>query len=457
MNLLESLISILNLWRPVFCKAEAFERAKEHAIASLCAFGRKTVTSFAILLGRDEKDISPDYKLYSKRKWNAREIFDILLDKTLANLPNIDSYISVAADDTSIRKTGKKIPQARHMKDAMGPKFHVNLIWGIRFLQFSLTYRQEDSKAARGIPVRFIDAPSIKKPGFKASEEDWKEYKQATKRHNLSTIFVQQVKELRESLDNMGYSNKTLLMTCDASFCNRTCFQMDIPRTHIIARCRRNIKLCFKAKTNGRRFYDEHKFTPDDIRKDENIAWRQAHVFYGGDLRTIKYKEVSNVLWQTGGKRKELRAIILAPLPYVRGGKRNYREPAFLLTTDIEGPIELLIQSYFDRLQIEYNHRDEKSILGVGEAQVRNENSVKKQPALHVASYSALLLANLIVYKDQYHEDFGTIPYWRQIPKRNTCRALIGLLRTSLLKEPEKIVELGLTPPIIAAILRKVA
>jgi hypothetical protein len=62
-----------------------------------------------------------------------------------------------------------------------------------------------------------------------------------------------------------------------------------------------------------------------------------------------------------------------------------------------------------------------------------------------------------MIYKDQHHEDFGQIPSWRQIPKRNTCRALVGLLRKELLEHPEKIVELGLTPPIISAILCKAA
>jgi hypothetical protein len=456
MNLLTCLISIFNLWRPVFCKEEAFERAKEHAFASLCSFGRKTITNFAILLGRDHEDITADYKLYSERKWEATEIFDILLKKSLDNLPHANPYICMAADDTSIRKTGKKIPQARYMRDAMGPKFHTNLIWGIRFLQFSLTYRQ-DLTSARAIPVRFIDAPSIKKPGIKASDEEWKEYKSAIKRHNLSTLFVKQVKDVRDSLDKMNFADKTLLMTCDASFCNKTCFQIDINRTHIIARCRRNIKLCFAAKQGERRFYNEHKFTPDDIRKDENIAYQQIQLFYGGELRAIKYKEINHVFWQNGAKRKELRCIVIAPLPYVRGGKRNYRDPAFLLTTDTKNSIEFLIQAYLDRLQIEYNFRDEKSILGVGQAQVRNEKSVQKQPALHVASYSALLLANLMTYKDQYHEDFGPIPSWRLTPKRNTCRALVGLLRKQLLDHPEKIIELGLTPPIISAILSKAA
>jgi hypothetical protein len=226
MNLLKSLISVLNLWRPVFCKCEAFERAKEHAIASLCAFGRKTITNFAILLGRDDEDITADYKLYSERKWDARELFNITLDKTLEALQDTSSYISIAADDTAIRKTGKKIPQARYMRDAMGPKFHTNLIWGLRFLQFSLTYRQNGPQA-RGIPIRFVDAPSLKKPGKRAEIEEWANYKQAIKTHNLSTLFVSEVKNIRESLDRMGYFGKTLLINCNGSFCNKTCVGID--------------------------------------------------------------------------------------------------------------------------------------------------------------------------------------------------------------------------------------
>ena len=152
-----------------------------------------------------------------------------------------------------------------------------------------------------------------------------------------------------------------------------------------------------------------------------------------------------------------LRLIVLAPLPYVRGGKRNYRDPAYLLTTSLDAAIDVLIQGYLDRWQIEYNHRDEKSILGVGEAQVRNENSVIKQPAFHVAVYSAMLLANVILYQDKYHSDFGLIPKWRKKPKRNTCRALVGLLRATLLEHPEELKSKGIIIPQISAILRLAA
>ena len=45
MNLLQVFISLIDEWRPVFCKQEAFNRAKEHAIA-LCSLGRHTLHGY---------------------------------------------------------------------------------------------------------------------------------------------------------------------------------------------------------------------------------------------------------------------------------------------------------------------------------------------------------------------------------------------------------------------------
>ena len=66
-----------------------------------------------------------------------------------------------------------------------------------------------------------------------------------------------------------------------------------------------------------------------------------------------------------------------------------------MLCTDLVSPIEQLVQASFDRWQIEVNHRDEKDILGVGQAQVRSPQSVPRQPAFMVATYSMILLAAL--------------------------------------------------------------
>jgi hypothetical protein len=40
-------------------------------------------------------------------------------------------------------------------------------------------------------------------------------------------------------------------------------------------------------------------------------------------------------------------------------------------------------------------HRDEKSVMGLGQAQVRNPRSVVRQPAFAVAAYALLRLAGL--------------------------------------------------------------
>lgn len=260
----------------------------------------------------------------------------------------------------------------------------------------------------------------------------------------------------RQTMDTTGLQAKILVSSVDGSFCNRTCMNMDDPRIVMVARCRKDARLCFKSE-GPRKIYDDKKFTPESVRKDEAIPWAVGQFFYGGQRRDIRYKEVQDVLWQNGTKRKPLRLIVLAPQPYFRGGRKHYRDPAYLLVTDTKAPAEVLIRAYLDRWQIEYNHRDEKSILGVGEAQVWNEQSVKMQPAFHVAAYSALLMANVIAYKDMSHPDFGMGPRWRKVAKRNTCRALVGLLRATLFNDPERLSELGLKLPPMSEVLRHAA
>src|SRR5215472_15969797 len=101
--------------------------------------------------------------------------------------------------------------------------------------------------------------------------------------------------------------------------------------------------------------------------------------------------------WRRGGGQIPLRLLVMAPTPYRKrkSSRLYYRQPAYLLTTDLNSSARQLLQIYFDRWQIEINHRDEKDTLGVGQAQLRNVDAVPKQPVLVVAAYSALLLASL--------------------------------------------------------------
>lgn len=95
--------------------------------------------------------------------------------------------------------------------------------------------------------------------------------------------------------------------------------------------------------------------------------------------------------------------------------------------------------------------------MGVGQAQVRNEQSVNRLPAFVVACYAALLLSSIITYCDKSPDDIVERPYWRPLPERLTVRALVGIMRKSLLENPVEILKLGLTEPMIAAIFAKAA
>jgi hypothetical protein len=202
-----------------------------------------------------------------------------------------------------------------------------------------------------------------------------------------------------------------------------------------VVRARKDIVLCKRARGQGRRFFGKTKFTPEQVRRWDGLApWQQASIFHGGKYRSVRYKELEGVYWQSGAKKKPLRLIVLASTGYRKSkhSKRQYHKPAYLLTTDLHTPAAILIQDYFDRWAIEVNHRDEKEVLGVGEAQVWNEKSVCKVPTLLVAMYSWLILSGLECYGPTRTEDYLPLPKWRKGAKRPSCQDLVTLLRQQL-------------------------
>ena len=103
-----------------------------------------------------------------------------------------------------------------------------------------------------------------------------------------------------------------------------------------------------------------------------------------------------------------------------------------------------MLQIYFDRWQIEVNHREEKDTLGVGQAQLWNRLAVPRQPVLVVAAYSALLLAALKTFGAVRGEAYAALPKWRRSAKRPSCLDLITLLRKEATEHPQLLVELGI-------------
>jgi hypothetical protein len=446
MTLLAAFLSITASWSDVFPQDRTFRRAVRQALGSLVCLGRRCLTRIIWTHGGKDRSWAAEYFLHSRCKWEPQELFRPILKRALDYCPG--RLVGVAGDDTRVHKTGRCIKQAFYQRDPLSPPFHTNLILGLRFLQFSLlvpTYRQAPV-STRGLPIRFQEVSRIQKPSPKAPAPAWDEYKQAIKLHNLSQSFVGMLAQLRYELDLVGGEKKILVMAVDGSFCNSTCFRAPRDRTELVARARKDAVLCFRAPQESRRFYGTEKFTPEQVRQDEATPWKETKVFYGGKWRKVRYKVVSGVYWQGGAGRCPLRLLVVAPTPYRKrkSSKLYYRRPAYLLTTDLKDSLKQLLQIYFDRWQIEVNHRDEKDTLGVGQAQLWNEESVPKQPVLSVAAYSALLLASLIAFGAERGAAYAALPKWRKNAYRPSCLDLITLLRKEMAEHPELLKEFDL-------------
>ena len=236
----------------------------------------------------------------------------------LAHCPG--RFVPVALDDTRLKKTGKRIPTAFWQRDPLSPPFRLNLQWGLRFLQASLLLplHRKHHVNARAIPVRFVAAPSVKKPGAKASVQEQARFHEQRKQYNLSQQSVALLVGLRRSLDQAGVAWKQLLAVGDGSFCNRALFRTPLERVDLLCRSRADIRLCRPAPAGSRRVYDERKFTPEQVRQEESIAWQSTKLWHGGKRRKLRYKEVQLVLWQSGAGRRPLRLLVVAPVPYRR-------------------------------------------------------------------------------------------------------------------------------------------
>lgn len=425
-------------WEKVFKQKRSAYRTMGQALRQMVVIGRRTIAR-SWLVKESKGDWSSEYKLNSRSKWQEQKLFEPMMAKAVQMSKG--KFIAIAADDTRLRKRGKSIKTAQWGRDAQSPPFHLNLEYGLRYLHAAvlLPLHQEYGVSARAIPVWFQEVPPVKKPGKKASEEQKLEYKKEIKKNNLSVKTVEMFKQIRIEADQQGAREKILAWTLDGSFCNETIFKAELERAILIARTRKDAKLCWGVK-EGKRRYSKEKFTPEELLKDEKIPWQEAEIFHGGKFRKVYYKEVKEVLWQRAAGEKKLRLLVVRPVAYrkTKKGKLLYRQPAFLLSTDTETQATELLQIYFDRWQIEVAHKELKDNCGLGQAQVRVAASVARQPALQVATYSAMHLAALKLWGPHFPDEFS-IPKYQRDKSRVSIQDLIRFLRDEVVFHPESL------------------
>lgn len=347
--------------------------------------------------------------------------------------------IVVAVDDTRTEHTGRKIPGVKYTRDPMGPPFHVNFIRANRFIQLSMAYRT-GAGGARMIPIDFKHAPTPVKPSPKATARQWSNYYKQQAQCRLPIVAAERLHHLRSRLDSEGHQERPLWIVGDGGYTNKNLLCRLPQRTAFIGRIRSDAKLFDLPPSNRlgrRRVYGAALPTPEQIRQDDNTPWRRIKAYACGQEHAFKIKTLDAVRWRATSKQT-LRLIIIAPLAYriSIGHRLLYRKPAYLICTDAQASLEEVVQAYLWRWDIEVNFRDEKSLLGIGEAKVRDPDSVESVPALGVAAYGMLLVAGLDSAARVGHPNSLPLPKWRANKPRPLCASqLIAALRYELWRD----------------------
>jgi len=350
--------------------------------------------------GRQFVDWSAAYRLFGKNRVDTEKLFDVIRENVVKELPESDMIIA-HMDDTIIRKKGKKVFGTAWRRDPTGPRFHTNFIWGQRFLQISMALPNQPSNCqSKAIPIDFHHCPTIAKPNKKSLPQQISVYKEQKKNAKLSRQGSLRIAQLRHKLNMQGEQKRKLALCVDGSYTNREVLKTIPDNVTLIGRIRKDSKLfkipTRKSQSAGRkRVYGEQLPTPEAIRQSGNYRWEKVIAWAAGKSHEFNIKIIRNVRWRSAGEFNTMQLIIIRPLAY-RLSKTSpilYRDPAYLVCTDPNLAVEKLLQAYLWRWEIEVNFRDEKTLMGCGEAQVRSENAVKNVPAFMGAIYSLIHLA----------------------------------------------------------------
>jgi len=388
--------------------------------------------------GSQFKDWSAAYRLFKGSRMKLKDIFGVIRRQVVLLNESEDSYIYAHMDDTLLRKTGKKIHGSGWLRDPLGPPFANNFVWGQRFVQISLSLLQKDVYGpSRAIPVDFLHCPPVSRPSKNATEQELAVFKERQKKEKMSEVGIQRIIQLREDLKNDGYGHRKLILSVDGSYTNETVIRKLPPNVVLLGRIRKDAKLFAlpsqerKPGSRGRIAYYGHEMpTPEQIRKDDTVPYQSIEVWAAGKTRELQVKAVRDIRWRKAGA-KNLMLIVIKPIGYrvTKKSKLLYRNPAYLISTDQEMDLKCLVQAYIRRWEIEVGFRDQKSLMGCGQAQVREKDAVQKVPAFLSACYGMLLLASHRA--NQLNNDRLPSPKWynKNVQTRTTTGDILNAVR----------------------------
>jgi hypothetical protein len=434
--------------RAAFAQQRSFERARALGLSALTCLGRRTLSGLLCAAGQQFRDWSAAYRLFERERLDSEALWRVPLNRVLETLPPASPVVALL-DDTLLRKRGHRIAGTSWRRDPLGPHFADNFIWASRFLQISLALPEHPcapASAARAIPVDLQHAPSPRKPSRRADPTgpEWQSWRAASAACAISRRGAERLAHLRAAIDQSAEGASRALLACaDATFTNRTVLRDLPPRTILIGRIRKDARLyalpTAEEENHGRgrrRCYGQRLPTPEQWRREESLPWQSVRAFAAGNVHDFHIKFITPLRWKNAGGERQLALLIVRPVAYRlrQGAPLSYRKPAYLICSDPALAPQQILQAYLWRWEIELNFRDEKTLLGFGQPQVRSDPAVRTTATFFVFVYALLLLA-----LENCHLAHSPLPrprWQRRRPRRPQVRITtpqaISLLRADL-------------------------
>lgn len=108
-ELLATLITLLDMHRPIFRQERVFNRVVALVLAEVFAFARHTVTQLMLTLGITDDDWSAWYRLFSRQRLDEEAAAEVMLEAVVSEMAEEDLFVT-GFDGFQVPRSSKKMP-----------------------------------------------------------------------------------------------------------------------------------------------------------------------------------------------------------------------------------------------------------------------------------------------------------------------------------------------------------
>ena len=428
-QLMEEFKTLVEAHRPAFGQERCFRRMTALTLAMVFCFGRHTVTGLLLTLGLTDVDWSSTYRLFSRKRFDEKELNRCLFRETMKHVEENELYV-VGTDGTQIPRSSRRMPGTSWLRSPRSPVFMMGVHRVQRFVH-GCWFTPMENGFSRAIPLRFL--PAFPKKAVKASLASCKEWEAGVA---FVTWVRQELAEVRPG--------QVILWLADGSYDNVELWKA-VPDGVIAAiRTAKNRALCAylpPEERRGNRKYGERIAKPEEWMRNWRKGTHIVDILVRGVSRRLRYRIVGPVV-RRGVPDVPLFLVVVNGQTYQKGKRSRQRRPAaYLVSARWQNgewvlPLApaLLLAWLWQRWEMEVAHREMKSSLGVGEQQCWSARSAIVSVQWSVWVYALLVLTG---YRT-WHLSTGPTPVasWSQRPRRWSFNTLWRAYRAELWNVP---------------------